>query len=240
MALFPLLVVFFLAATARQKSPNIVFVLFDDLGWADASFNDSQFPTPNIDSLRDSGIELRRHYIHMVCSISRSQYLTGRYAMYQGIGRRHPFGRGQLGGIPISQPTIADYLHSAGYTTYAMGKWQVGSAYRGLLPSGKGFDHFFGFFDWANYDSFKRNGLYDFHEDGAPYTHVLNLHKDKDYMSRYHELNTMHLYRDKVVDYISNHDGTTPFYIYFAIQTVHPSLVSISSTKSECKDILHR
>ena len=109
------------------RTPNIVFILMDDLGWHDVSFNGGQFPTPNIDAIWSEAVELNRHYIHLMCSPSRTQFLTGRYAMRQGIGKMLPWDYTEIGGIPVGQPTIADWLKTMqNYSTYAIGKWHCG------------------------------------------------------------------------------------------------------------------
>ena len=107
--------------------PNIVFIVLDDLGWGDISFTSGQFPTPHIDSLFTNGVQLTRHYVHLMCSPSRTQFLTGRYAMNLGFGVFQPWDDSEIGGIPIGQPTIANWLSEfGGYTTYAVGKWHLG------------------------------------------------------------------------------------------------------------------
>ena len=122
----------------------------DDIGWNDVGFNGGQFPTPNIDALHAESVYLNRHYIHLMCSPSRSQMITGRYAMYQGYGKMLPWDYTEIGGIPVGQPTIAQWLKEVGgYTTYAVGKWHMGYASAHLLPTARGFDHFFGFYQGA-------------------------------------------------------------------------------------------
>eukprot|EP01083_Nonionella_stella_P112684 331796_1 len=162
----------------HSSIPNIVFILMDDLGWHDVSFNGGQFPTPNIDSLWSESVELNRHYIHLMCSPSRTQFLTGRYAMRQGIGKMLPWDYTEIGGIPVGQPTVADWLKTMGnYTTYSIGKWHCGYAYEGLLPTSKGFDHFFGFYQGAiHYGNMKYIDIkfgdsdhFDFWEDNIEY-----------------------------------------------------------------------
>ena len=135
---------------SKQTKPNIIFILMDDIGWNDVGFNGGQFPTPNIDALHAESVYLNRHYIHLMCSPSRSQMITGRYAMYQGYGKMLPWDYTEIGGIPVGQPTIAQWLKEVGgYTTYAVGKWHMGYASAHLLPTARGFDHFFGFYQGA-------------------------------------------------------------------------------------------
>ena len=99
----------------------------DDLGWGDISYKWGQFPTPHMDSLFHNALILDRHYVHLMCSPSRTQFLTGRYAMNLGFGVFQPWDDSEIGGIPIGQPTIANWLSEFGeYTTYAVGKWHLG------------------------------------------------------------------------------------------------------------------
>ena len=107
--------------------PNIVMIMLDDLGWGDLSSTTGQFPTPNMDKLMTNGVTLNRHYVHLMCSPSRTQFLTGRYAMNLGFGEFFPWDDSEIGGIPIGQPTIADWLSRFGeYSTYGVGKWHLG------------------------------------------------------------------------------------------------------------------
>eukprot|EP01083_Nonionella_stella_P280907 955830_1 len=114
-----------------ETPPNIIFILMDDLGWHDVSYKGGQFPTPNIDKLKSHSVELTKHYIHLMCSPSRTQFITGRYAMRQGIGKMLPWDYTEIGGIPIGQPT------------YTIGKWYCGYAYDQSLTTSGGFTHFF-------------------------------------------------------------------------------------------------
>ena len=101
--------------------------MMDDLGFGDISATTGQFPTPNMDKLYTESVQIKRHYVHLMCSPSRTQFLTGRYAMNLGFGEFIPWDDAEIGGIPIGQPTIANWLSQFGdYTTYGVGKWQLG------------------------------------------------------------------------------------------------------------------
>ena len=73
-----------------DSAPNIVFVLFDDVGWADFGYNAvggpgrSAIPTPNLDALAGAGLRLSSHYVHSSCTPSRAALMTGRYASNTG------------------------------------------------------------------------------------------------------------------------------------------------------------
>src|SRR5262245_46582685 len=72
-------------AHAAPSQPNIIFILADDLGWADVGFHGGRAPTPNIDALAKQSVELTQHYVYPVCSPTRSALLSGRYATRFGV-----------------------------------------------------------------------------------------------------------------------------------------------------------
>ena len=120
---------------SKIDQPNILFILLDDLGWGDLSYTTGQFPTPNMDALMSNALTLDRHYVHLMCSPSRTQFLTGRYAMNLGFGVFLPWDSQELGGIPVGQPTIANWLSEFGdYTTYGVGKWHLGTPTLSEVP----------------------------------------------------------------------------------------------------------
>ncbi len=148
----------FLQAAAAQlaKPPapapklNFVFILIDDLGWRDVGFNGSKFyETPNIDKLASQGMRFTNAYAASpVCSSSRASLLTGKSPARLGITNSLP-GRHQLLYSKLTPPlskqflaleetTIAKELDAAGYTTAAIGKWQLGGAR--YYPENQGFD----------------------------------------------------------------------------------------------------
>lgn len=131
--------------TAGAKPPNIIFILADDLGWADVGYHGSPIPTPNLDRLAKDGIKLERHYVSPVCSPTRAGLLTGRY--WGRFGIVTPDSKQCL---PEGTPTIASVLKAAGYRTAITGKWHLGGA---ALPNKRpalfGFDHSYGCLDGA-------------------------------------------------------------------------------------------
>jgi arylsulfatase A-like enzyme len=137
------------AATRKpnETPPNIVFIMADDLGYADLSCTGSRhIKTPAIDSIASNGIHLRQGYASTpICSPTRTALLTGCYAQRFAIGVEEPLGptapKGT--GVPHDQPTIASVLRAQGYRTALVGKWHLGDPPE-HSPLRHGYDNFIG------------------------------------------------------------------------------------------------
>lgn len=123
--------------------PNIVFILTDDLGYADLSSYGSEFiNTPHLDHMVSDGAKLTSYYSSQaVCSASRAAILTGTYS--NRIGINGAFGPKSQRGINQKELLISEMLKENGYKTGIFGKWHLGDADI-FLPTRHGFDEFFG------------------------------------------------------------------------------------------------
>ena len=129
--------------------PNIVVVLADDQGWGDLSAHgNTNLSTPNIDAIAESGAQFEYFYVQPVCSPTRAELLTGRYAARMGVSGTSE-GRERM---DLSETTIADILKEHDYSTGAFGKWHNGMQFP-YHPNGRGFDTYYGFCSghWGNY-----------------------------------------------------------------------------------------
>ena len=143
---------------AKDKPPNVVFILTDDQGWGDLSINGNQnLNTPNIDALAQNGATFDRFYVSPVCSPTRAEILTGRYNVRCGVYSTSAGGER----LDLDETTIADVFIRAGYKTAAFGKWHNGMQYP-YHPNARGFEEYYGFCSghWGNYFSpmLERNG----------------------------------------------------------------------------------
>jgi len=131
------------SSSAAAKNPNIVFVIVDDMGWADLGcYGSRQIKTPNIDRMAAEGVRFTQAYSGCtVCAPARSVLMTG---MHMG----HTSVRGNTGGIPIRDEdvTVAEVLKRAGYATGGFGKWGLGDVQTPGVPEKHGFDEFFGYY----------------------------------------------------------------------------------------------
>lgn len=118
--------------------PNIVFIMADDLGWADVAFHGGNAPTPHLDRLAKASLELEQHYVAPVCSPTRTGLLTGR--CWSRFGITAPTNTLAL---PMDTVTLPRAFKSAGYDTCLIGKWHLGSLPE-WGPNHFGFDHSYG------------------------------------------------------------------------------------------------
>jgi arylsulfatase A-like enzyme len=128
------------AAENRQSDkPNIVILFADDLGYADLGCQGSQeVKSPYIDSIADNGVRFTSGYVTAPqCCPSRAGLLPGRYQNRFGFEDNNS--NKAIGGLPLGEKTIADYLRAAGYMTGMVGKWHLGSA-EPYHPYQRGFD----------------------------------------------------------------------------------------------------
>lgn len=139
----------------KNRKPNIVFILADDLGTGHlGSYGQDVIETPALDTLASSGLRFTQAYSgSTVCAPSRSVLMTGQHTGHTTV--RANFGP-DGGRIPLNEEdvTIAEVLQSAGYTTAMIGKWGLGEPGTSGLPNKQGFDHWFGYLNQHNAHSF--------------------------------------------------------------------------------------
>lgn len=147
------------AAVNLSKKPNIIFILADDLGYADlSSYGHPTIKTPAIDKIGTDGVRLLQAYSNSsVCSATRTAIMTGQYQYRLPLGLEEPLA-GRNVGLPPAQTTLPSLLKQAGYETTLIGKWHLG-AYPNFGPLKSGYDHFYGF----------RGSALDYYNHGADF-----------------------------------------------------------------------
>lgn len=129
------------------QPPNILFILADDLGYADLGcYGARHTETPFLDGLAAEGVRLSQAYANSpVCSATRTALITGRYQYRFPVGLAEPVRSTDIDlGLPPATPTLPARLRAAGYRTALIGKWHLGAPpTHGPLLSG--YDRFFGF-----------------------------------------------------------------------------------------------
>lgn len=111
---------------ASGRPPNIVLIMTDDQGWAQAGFRgDDVIWTPNLDRLASQSVNLTRFYVSPVCAPTRASLMTGRYNYRTGVVDTY-IGRAMMHGDEV---TVAEMLSQSGYKTGIFGKWHLGDNY---------------------------------------------------------------------------------------------------------------
>lgn len=133
------------AFAAEHGRPNVLVVVFDDVGWGDFGCYGGGVavgaPTPNLDRLARRGLLLTSCYSEPSCTPSRATLLTGRLPIRHGLQRPPMYG--EPGGLQ-GEVTVAELLAASGYVTQAVGKWHLGENLESQ-PQHVGFDDFYGF-----------------------------------------------------------------------------------------------
>jgi arylsulfatase A len=132
---------------AKQQTPNIIYILADDLGYGDLGcYGQVKIETPNLDKMAAEGMLFTQHYAgSTVCAPSRAVLMTGLHTGHSAVrGNKEYQPEGQH---PLKKEafTIAEMLKEAGYTTGAFGKWGLGFVGTEGDPNSQGFDEFYGY-----------------------------------------------------------------------------------------------
>ena len=211
------------------RRPNVVLILFDDLGHGDlSSYGATAIRTPRIDALAAGGVRLTDYYAPApVCSPSRAALLTGRYPVRTRVTQVPMTRDGTIGAplaglplyeiqrafgaatrLPAEEITLAEVLQAAGYATAMFGKWHLGQE-SPSLPNERGFDVFEGVLS---------------SNDQLPNPYLRGSEVVEE--SPVDQTNLTQRYTDAAIDFIAaNH--ARPFFIYmphtFPHRPLHPS-----------------
>ena len=151
-----------LSCTEKQKQPNIIFILADDMGYGDVSYfdNNSKLKTENLDRMAQEGVVFTdAHSSSSVSTPTRYGILTGRYNWRSTLKNNVLYGYDKAL-IPADRETMASMLRKNGYITAGIGKWHLGWDWDNIDagkdkvdfskpvqngPTTRGFDYFYGF-----------------------------------------------------------------------------------------------
>ncbi len=138
-------------ALAAPRTPNIIFIMADDLGYTDvACFGSKYYETPNLDRLATQGMKLTSHHHCQNCTPTRAALMSGQYGARTGVytvggidrfdwSKRPLRPVANVTDLPLDRDIIAKQIKAAGYATGMFGKWHIGQqgAYH---PGQRGFD----------------------------------------------------------------------------------------------------
>jgi len=201
------------SSSVAAEQPNFVFLLVDDLGWADVACNndDSFYETPNIDALAKSGMRFSNGYAAAsICSPTRASILTGRHPVRVDITDFLP-GNSRTGrflhvkdrdNLALEEVTIAEQLKANGYSTFFAGKWHLGD--EGHWPTDQGFDINIG----GHHKGSPPGGYY------APWKNpVLEARREGEYLTE--------RLTDESIQFMKQREKDKPFLLYLSYYNVH-------------------
>ncbi|WP_199883726.1 arylsulfatase [Anaerosinus massiliensis] len=205
---------------AESSRPNVIFIVLDDMGFADFGSYGSEIKTPNIDQLAADGLLYNNFNTCPVCSPTRASLLTGRdnHAVGMGslasvdLGPKNPNMRAR---INHNAATVAQVLQANGYSTMAVGKWHLAPIPQATpagpfeyWPLGKGFERFYGYLGGET-DQFDPVLIYDNHAIETPKEEGYQFSADM---------------TDKALQFLTDQVSVNPdkpFFLYYAPGAVH-------------------
>lgn len=206
--------------SAPSGSPNVVVVLWDDIGFSSLGCFGSEIDTPTIDSLAGRGLAYNNFHTTALCSPTRASLLTGRNHHSVGMSIIANADSGypsKRGAVTNRAGTLAEMVRDVGYSTYAVGKWHLAPSTQTSAvgpfdqwPLGRGFEHFYGFLD-ALTDQFEPELVRDNHRVDPPHAPEEGYTLNEDLV-------------DQSLAYLRDHESLAPekpFFLYLAPGATH-------------------
>ncbi len=210
----------YLAPTAPEGSPNVLFIAWDDIGYGTMDVFGGPVETPTMRRIADMGVRYANFHTTALCSPTRASLLTGRNATSNGMATIAEFSAGFPGistRIPFENGFISEVLAERGYNTYCVGKWHLTpgeetgmAAFKGRWPLGRGFERFYGYLGGES-SSWYPDLIHDNHPVDPPATPDEGYHLSRDLS-------------DKAITFIRDAkvvDPDKPFFMYLAPQAGH-------------------
>lgn len=205
-----------------SATPNIIFILADDLGYDDLGSTNNIVSTPSINKIYSEGQRLSWYYGQSLCSPTRTAIMTGLYPLHNQIN--NVIMANASYGVPLNYTFFPKILKQySNYDTHAIGKWHMGYYKWDYTPTFRGFNSFYGYYngdeDYYNH-SCMQQGYYDFHDDigincGENCSRIVT---DDQVLGTY----SNYLYTSRAIDVIKNNSQTDePLFLYLAFQSVH-------------------
>ena len=201
-----------------SKKPNIIIAIMDDVGFGDLGCFGSEIDTSNIDRLAQAGVRYNNFHVTALCAPTRACLMTGQNAHKVGVGNIAEWGRplpGYRGYIREDVRMLPQMLKDSGYNTIAVGKWHMSMVNDqdamgpfNHWPTGRGFDHWYGF-----------HGSAVDHYHPEVFRNQSQVHPDK--KEGYHLTEDL---VDQSITYVRDHVTTTPdkpFFMYLGFGACH-------------------
>jgi arylsulfatase len=210
----------YLAPKAPEGAPNVVFVVWDDVGYGTMECFGGPVRTPRMSRIADLGVRYGNFHTTALCSPTRASLLTGRNATSNGMATIAEFSSGFPGistRIPFENGFISEVLLEHGYNTYCVGKWHLTpgeetgmAAWKKRWPLGRGFERFYGFLGGES-SGWYPDLIHDNHPTEPPATPDEGYHIAKDLSDR-----AIQFIRDA-----KSIEPDKPFFLYFSLDAAH-------------------
>lgn len=194
-------------AEAAER-PNVILILADDMAVGDlASRNGGLSTTPHLDTLaKESALFETAYSSSPVCAPARATLLTGRYPHRTGPVSLNQLKEPDLTRLKLDEVTIADRFRANGYATGIVGKWHLGLG-DDYHPLQRGFDHFVGFLNNTNVDTFFE---FRFEHEGE-----MKAYEEEDYLTD--------VISREAIEFVREH-RQSPFFLHIAHYAPHRPL----------------
>lgn len=205
--------------------PNIIYIITDDLGYADLScYGQKHFTTPHIDKLAASGIRFTRHYSGAtVCAPSRASLMTGKDGGHAAIRGNGAFS------LPDGEITVAEIASEAGYNTAMIGKSCVtGNTQTPETVLSSGFGYFYGTTD-------HKDGHFRYPEFVYRNTEKIEFPGNKLHEGTHYDAN---LYTQEALGYIAKQDAAKPFFMVLSYPIPHASVIAPEEELKEARPLV--
>ncbi|WP_431957895.1 arylsulfatase [Nocardia lijiangensis] len=179
----------FAAPTAPEGAPNVLYIVWDDVGIATWDCFGGLVDMPNMTRIAERGVRLSQFHTTALCSPTRASLLTGRNATSVGMATIEEFTDGFpncSGRIPFETALLSEVLAERGWNTYCVGKWHLTPLEESNLastkrhwPLSRGFERFYGFMGGET-DQWYPELVYDNHSTAPPATPEDGYHLSKD------------------------------------------------------------
>lgn len=194
-----------------QEKPNVIFIVADDMGWADIGYHNSEIKSPNLDVLAKTGVELNCHYVQPQCTPTRVALMTGQYPTRNNYKNAQAHNEEVF---PVGAQIMPHMFKELGYKTAIMGKWHMGCK-EAWGPKHHGFDYSYGSYAGVV-------GVYDhrYRLNTDPYT--VTWHRNHELIKE--EGHVTDLVRNEAINWIKKNKDK-PFFLYLPFHAVHVPLV---------------
>jgi arylsulfatase len=210
----------FLQPKAPPGSPNVLMIVWDDVGYGAMDVFGGPIETPHMRRLADAGLRYSNFHTTALCSPTRSSLLNGRNATSNNMACITEGSAGFPGfsaRIPFENGTIAEVLNERGWNTYCIGKWHLTpadeidmSSWRARWPLGRGFERFYGFLGGET-SQWYPDLVHDNHVATQPATPEEGYHLSKDLA-------------DKAIEFVRDAKAVAPqkpWFMYFCPGCAH-------------------